>query len=193
MADLAGAGRRALMRAHEWDAAAYRAVATTSTPLLDEPLRRISAAANFSRLSIGAAALLAAAGGPRGRRAAVTGLASVGLASASVNLGAKVMTRRQRPDRASHGVETARHVPMPESTSFPSGHSAAAFAFATGVRHEWPRASIPLYALAAVVAYSRVHTGVHYPGDVAFGSAMGIASAVIAGRVSDAVRRRAGD
>lgn len=190
MADLAVVSRRALARAHDWDAAAYRAVATTSTPHLDEPIRRISAAANYSRLSMAAATILAVGGGPRGRRAAVTGLASVAVASATVNLGAKLMTRRERPDRAGHGVVSGRHVPMPESTSFPSGHSAAAFAFATGVRHEWPAASIPLYALASVVAYSRVHTGVHYPGDVAVGSAMGVASAVIASRISDVVRRR---
>ena len=66
---------------------------------------------------------------------------------------------------------------MPISTSFPSGHSAAAFAFATGVGHVMPRAAVPLRALAALVAYSRVHTGVHYPGDVVAGSLIGTAVA----------------
>jgi undecaprenyl-diphosphatase len=181
-----------LTRLHEWDVAAYRAVAGTSTPLLDEPLRRLSSAANYSRLSMTAAAVLAVAGGARGRRAAVTGLASVAIASATVNVGAKLLTRRVRPDRAGHGVITDRHVPMPESTSFPSGHSAAAFAFAAGVRHEWPAASIPLYALAATVSYSRVHTGVHYPGDVVVGSAIGLGAALVAGRLADAVRAARG-
>ena len=36
-----------------------------------------------------------------------------------------------------------------------------------------PPAAIPLRALAALVAYSRVHTGVHYPGDVVAGALMG--------------------
>ena len=63
---------------------------------------------------------------------------------------------------------------MPTSRSFPSGHSAAAFAFATGVGHVSPAAAIPLRALAALVAYSRVHTGVHYPGDVLAGALIGI-------------------
>ena len=68
---------------------------------------------------------------------------------------------------------------MPSSTSFPSGHSAAAFAFATGVGHVLPPAAIPLRALAALVAYSRVHTGVHYPGDVVAGALMGTTLAQI--------------
>ena len=62
---------------------------------------------------------------------------------------------------------------MPGSTSFPSGHSATAFAFATGVGRVFPAPSIPLQGLAALVAYSRVHTGVHYPGDVLAGALTG--------------------
>jgi membrane-associated phospholipid phosphatase len=188
MSDVEGVDGRPLTRLHEWDVAAYRAIAGTSMPMIDEPLRRLSSAANYSRLSMAAAAALAVAGGARGRRAAVTGMASVALASATVNIGAKLLTRRVRPDREGHGVITDRHVPMPGSTSFPSGHSAAAFAFAAGVRHEWPAASVPLYLLAASVAYSRVHTGVHYPGDVIVGSGLGLGAAFVAGRIIDVVR-----
>lgn len=63
---------------------------------------------------------------------------------------------------------------MPESTSFPSGHSASAFAFAEGVSATLPVLGIPLRLAAATVAYSRVHTGVHYPGDVIVGSLIGM-------------------
>ena len=66
---------------------------------------------------------------------------------------------------------------MPSSRSFPSGHTAAAFAFATGVGHASPAAAVPLRALAALVGYSRVHTGVHYPGDVIAGALIGTAFA----------------
>jgi membrane-associated phospholipid phosphatase len=182
---------RVLDRLHAWDVDAYRAIARTSTPILDGSLRRLSDAANYSRLSMAAAGVLAVAGGSRGRRASICGLASVATASATANLGAKLMTRRARPDRENHGVVPERQVPMPESTSFPSGHSAAAFAFAAGVGHAWPVASIPLFVLAGTVAYSRVHTGVHYPGDVIAGSAMGLGAAFVAVRVVDAVHAAA--
>jgi undecaprenyl-diphosphatase len=75
---------------------------------------------------------------------------------------------------------------MPRSTSFPSGHAASAFAFATGVGSDMPALSLPLHAAAAVVAYSRVHTGVHYPGDVVVGSVTGAAL----GQVAVALRPR---
>ena len=155
------------------DLAVYRAVAATPTPQIDGALRRLSQAANHSKLSMAAAAAMALAGGARGRRAAVVGLASVAVTSASANLVAKLAWQRARPDREAGGVVVERHVTMPTSSSFPSGHSAAAFAFATGVSHEWPAVGVPLRGLAAVVAYSRVHTGVHYPGDVIAGSLLG--------------------
>ena len=62
---------------------------------------------------------------------------------------------------------------MPTSRSFPSGHTAAAVAFAGGVGERAPVAGVPLHVLAALVAYSRVHTGVHYPGDVLAGALLG--------------------
>ena len=64
---------------------------------------------------------------------------------------------------------------MPGSASFPSGHAAAGFAFATAVGRDQPGLGLALRFLAAAVAYSRVHTGVHYPGDVLVGSLVGAA------------------
>jgi undecaprenyl-diphosphatase len=78
---------------------------------------------------------------------------------------------------------------MPHSASFPSGHTASAVAFALVVGEVLPPAAVPLGALAAIVGYSRVHTGVHYPGDVAGGVVLGAASAAVVLAVSRAVRR----
>jgi undecaprenyl-diphosphatase len=159
------------------DSAVYGAIATTPTPELDRALRRLSRAADYSRLSIASAALLALGGGLAGRRAAVAGLASVSGTSAVVNLVVKPLSRRRRPDRAAVAVPSERHVPMPRSRSFPSGHTAAAVAFASGAGSELPAAGLPLHLLAALVGYSRIHTGVHFPGDVLAGALIGSAVA----------------
>jgi undecaprenyl-diphosphatase len=97
----------------------------------------------------------------------------------------KGLVRRRRPDPDAVGVLARRRVPVPSSTSFPSGHSASAAAFAVGASSQVPAAAVPLGLLAAAVGYSRVHTGVHYPADVAAGMALGALSAravVLAGR-----------
>src|SRR5919107_6118779 len=164
------------------DAAIYAAIAATPTPTFDRALGTLSRAADHSKLWMAAASVLVAAGGPRGRRAAASGIASLGATSAIVNIGLKPLGRRTRPDRAGAAVPVTRHVSMPRSTSFPSGHSASAFAFASGVGASLPIAGVPLRALATLVAYSRVHTGVHYPADVVAGSVLGgaIAPVVVA-------------
>jgi membrane-associated phospholipid phosphatase len=172
-----GPGRqRAAARLRELgavDRAIYSAVAATPTPSLDEPLRRLSDAANNSVLWMAIAAGLGAAGGRAGRRAAVRGILAIGVTSPLVNLAAKSAWTRRRPDPADAGVPVGRNVRMPVSASFPSGHAAAGFAFAAAVGRDQPWLGMALRFLAAAVAYSRVHTGVHYPGDVVAGSLIG--------------------
>jgi undecaprenyl-diphosphatase len=155
------------------DRAVYSAVAATPTPSLDEPLRRLSNAANNSSLWLAIAAALALAGGGAGRRAAVRGTLAIGVTSALVNLAVKSAWSRQRPDRAAAGVPHQRNVRMPASASFPSGHAASGFAFASAIGRDQPWLGLTLRFLAAAVAYSRVHTGVHYPSDIVVGSLVG--------------------
>ena len=174
-----------LDEAERLDVGIYAAIARTPTPTIDRAMRRLSRAADYSRLSLASAAALALVGGGGGRRAAMIGLASVAVTAGAANLIAKPLRRRRRPDRVAQEVPVARHVRMPVSSSFPSGHSAAAFAFATGVAHVSPVAGAPLRALAALVAYSRIHTGVHYPGDVVIGSLLGTALAQATARAID--------
>src|SRR5947207_13730991 len=158
------------------DRAVYSAVAATPTPGRDDPLRRLSDAANNSRLWLAIAAGLAVAGGRPGRRAAARGTLAIGVTSAVVNLAVKSVWSRPRPDRAGAGVPGQRNVRMPASTSFPSGHAASGFAFASAIGRDQPALGFALRFLAAAVAYSRVHTGVHYPGDVVVGSLIGAAA-----------------
>jgi undecaprenyl-diphosphatase len=184
------AAAAALHELAEVDRAVYRAIANSPTPTLDEPLRRLSGLANHSKLWLGAAGALFVLGGRTGRRAAVTGVVAVGINSALVNLPMKFASGRERPDRDSAGVPEERRVPMPTSTSFPSGHSASGFAFAGAVAGSIPGLAVPLRALAAAVAYSRVHTGVHYPGDVVVGSLVGATIGEATSLVGRALRRR---
>ncbi len=165
------------------DTAVYRAVAATPTPALDALLRRTSRAADRSVLWIALATGLSMTGA-RGRRAAGRGLASIALTSAIVNLGLKPLHHRRRPDNAAVLETPGRSVRMPRSTSFPSGHSASAFAFAAAVGSEIPPLALPLRVLAATVAYSRVHGGAHYPADTIAGSLIGGAAAAFVVRAT---------
>jgi undecaprenyl-diphosphatase len=156
------------------DQAGYDAVAGTATPRLDRLLVSVSTAANYSRLWLVTAAAMAACGGGRGRRAACQGVLAIALTSAVTNLVLKPLAGRQRPVRSDGrpGADS-RRVRRPASRSFPSGHAASAFAFASAVGQAAPAARVPVHLAAAIVAYSRVHTGVHYPSDVAVGAIMG--------------------
>jgi membrane-associated phospholipid phosphatase len=167
------AWKAAVEEARRLDLAGYAALAATETPELDRAMAGLSRAADYSRLSLSAAAGLALLGGKRGRRAAFCGIASVAVTATVVNVAVKPLARRRRPDRVAVAVPLARQVPMPSSRSFPSGHAAAAFAFAGGAGHVVPVVSSPLHLLAALVAYSRVHTGVHYPLDAIAGALLG--------------------
>ena len=93
------------------DRALYETVARTPTAELDEPVRRLSDAANYSRLWLGIAATIALVGGGRGRRAALEGVVAIGVTSATVNLGVKPLARRRRPD-----PRRTRAVPGPPGT-----------------------------------------------------------------------------
>lgn len=169
----------ALARLHTLDTFLFHAAAHRSSPNLDRVLPRLTHSADHGLLWYGVSAALAAGGQ---RRAAVRGLASLALASAIANVPIKLATRRSRPH--------LQFVPLPRqllrqptTSSFPSGHSTSAAAFAVGVGLEQPALAVPVGLLAAGVAYGRVHTGVHYPGDVVAGLALGAGCAVAVRRI----------
>ncbi|WP_431218272.1 bifunctional phosphatase PAP2/diacylglycerol kinase family protein [Leifsonia xyli] len=130
-----------------------------------------------------AAAVLVALGRPR---TAVRGLASLGIASLVANLAGKRLVGGERPALTS--IPIARRLERsPTSPSFPSGHTASAAAFATGVALDWPAAGAALAPLAAGVGYSRLHTGAHWLSDVAGGAAIGAGAAIALKAVTPAV------
>ncbi|MFD7231663.1 bifunctional phosphatase PAP2/diacylglycerol kinase family protein [Streptomyces sp. NPDC059881] len=160
-----------------WDRHAFDVVATRHWPGADPLLPRLSRGADHGLLWFGTAAGMAFLGrGARARRAAVRGVASLALASATINTVAKRSVRRARP--VLDAVPLVRQLKQqPFTTSFPSGHSASAAAFATGVAMESKAWGAVVAPVAAAVALSRVYTGVHYPSDVLVGAALGVGAA----------------
>lgn len=138
---------------------------------LDAGLLRLTGSADHSVLWMACAGLLAVRRGAT-RRAALRGVASVAGASFVANIVLKPVFARRRP-AAELMPKSRRLSPAPSSSSFPSGHSASAAAFATAVAMESPRTALAVAPLAAAVAYSRVHTGVHWGSDVLVGTAVG--------------------
>ncbi len=137
----------------------------------DPALKGASTTANRSVLWLAIAAALASRKGPT-RRGALRGFAAIAGVSATTNLVAKPLFPRRRP-AAELVPEHRRLSGPPTSSSFPSGHAASAAAFATAVAMESPAAGLAVAPLATAVAYSRVHTGVHWPSDILCGATLG--------------------
>ncbi|WKD34614.1 bifunctional phosphatase PAP2/diacylglycerol kinase family protein [Streptomyces xanthophaeus] len=166
-----------------WDRRLFDEVAQRHWPGADRVLPRLGRAANHGVLWGGAAAAIAVFGSAGARKAAVRGVASLALASATINTVGKWSVRRRRP--LLEGVPLTRQLAtQPQTTSFPSGHSASAFAFATGVALASPGWGAVLAPVAASVAFSRVYTGVHYPSDVLVGASLGVAAGFVVRRLA---------
>jgi undecaprenyl-diphosphatase len=103
------------------------------------------------------------------------------LATATVEHPIKKWFRRRRPFVSL--IEAIIVGRKPGSYSFPSGHSAAAFAGALLLAREYPAGARGFFGLASLVAFSRIYLGVHYPGDVLSGSLLGMVLAKIYSRL----------
>jgi len=91
--------------------------------------------------------------------------------------GLKLVTDRPRPYVANPDQDPLTTAAL--ELSFPSGHAATAFAGATALYRFLPHRAVPLYLLAAAIAWSRVYVGVHYPSDVLVGAALGVATTLL--------------
>ena len=117
---------------------------------------------------LAAAALVA---GKLDRSVIRTAVVPLAVSTAIVEFPVKAFFRRRRPF-----IDIVRAIVVgkkPGTWSFPSGHSASAFAGAWLLRQCFPSLSPMFYALAGLVAFSRIYLGDHYPGDVLTGSVAG--------------------
>jgi len=138
---------------------------------LDVVMYAASAVGDHGILWLGLAGLQALRQPAGWRRRFVRAAAGLGVESALVNGPVKFLFRRGRPV---HSGPRPLHLRNPRTSSFPSGHASAAFFGAAVLRDDdswWPL----YYALAVVVAASRVHVRIHHASDVIGGIAIGIA------------------
>ncbi|MEW2167614.1 phosphatase PAP2 family protein [Streptomyces sp. NPDC007084] len=151
-------------------------------------LSAVEETAESSKLWCGAAAFMSAFGGRRGRRTAVAGLAALALAQLASNGVVKRLADRPRPPK--EWIDHDEVEDRPDSSSFPSGHTAAAVAFTAAVAPAWPTVAAVCAVPAALLAVERVQSGAHYPTDVAAGALIGLGSAWLVRQAPRLARHR---
>lgn len=116
---------------------------------------------------------------PKTRKVGIMTSLSLILDLLSVNILIKRIVARTRPYEVIEGLTSL--IGPQSDFSFPSGHTAASFAFATVILLTMPKKfSIPTLILAFLIALSRIYLGVHYPTDILGGIVIGVLCGIIA-------------
>ncbi|MFF8648331.1 phosphatase PAP2 family protein [Streptomyces griseoluteus] len=163
------------------DRALTRQAASRTPPALARTLSAVEEAAQGTKLWCGTGAAMASLGGWRGRKAAAAGLTALAVAQLMAGGVCKQLAHRPRPPK--EWIPHDKVEDRPASSSFPSGHTAAAVAFTAAVAPTWPLAGALCAVPAAAVALERVQSGAHYPSDVTAGAVIGLAAAWLTRRV----------
>jgi membrane-associated phospholipid phosphatase len=164
-------------KAQNWDIELLRAINSPETLPSDDFFRLVSNSDAY--ISLGIPAGMAVTGLVKHnetllRNACVT-FAAIGV-NTVVSEALKYTINRDRPFVTYPDITKKSDAGSP---SFPSGHTAIAFATATSLSLDYPEwyIIVPLYVWASTVGYSRMHLGVHYPSDVLAGAIIGAGSA----------------
>jgi undecaprenyl-diphosphatase len=156
-------------------------------PQVDQAAAMVSNLADYGLVWVALALYKARRRGPN-RRRAVVALGLAGVTSYAVNRAVKSAVQRERPEEH---LDAA--VRTPSSSSFPSGHTLAAFCTAFVLAESAPETTAYV-GFAGAVAASRIHLRAHHPSDVvggaAIGSLLGLLLRPILNRVTPGTRRR---
>jgi undecaprenyl-diphosphatase len=87
---------------------------------------------------------------------------------------------RDRPFVVHHVIQLVEHE---ASASFPSNHAAAAFAVAASIWLWRRKDGWVWFLLAAIIGFSRIWSGIHYPTDIVGGAILGVLIAVMIGKL----------
>jgi undecaprenyl-diphosphatase len=145
-------------------------------PSIDAAAKIVTGLGDHGVLWTGISAWRARRSGPT-RAQAVRALGVAGVSSSLVNAGIKAVVGRERPDRSDLQISNAG-VPVrePSTSSFPSGHTLAAFCSAAVLSRPGDRAgNALLYSAAGLIALSRIHLRAHHASDVVGGIVIGTA------------------
>ncbi|MGO9195912.1 MAG: phosphatase PAP2 family protein [Acidimicrobiales bacterium] len=149
-------------------------------PVADRVFYTASALGDFGLIWVMFALVRALRARPNDQRAALRAIVATGVESVLVNAGMKSLFGRGRPIS---DIVHPHPFRQPLTSSFPSGHATAAFCAATLLSDQDELA--PLYfAVATVVAASRLHTKIHHASDVAGGVVIGTCLGVIGRRLA---------
>jgi undecaprenyl-diphosphatase len=146
-------------------------------PVLDRFMYTLSSAADHSLLWFAIGGLRALREGDL--RFAAKFAITMGIESGLTNGLVKSAFRRVRPEQEIEEGPLPYGMRRPITSSFPSGHATAAFTAASVLAHTG-RGDVFWYAIAAVVASSRVYVRMHHASDVVAGAALGL----VLGRVA---------
>ena len=147
-----------------WDRELERWVVEHRVGFLDPVAESLSHVGRWSLVWLALALGLAFS---RRRPAAFVAVAASAVLSSLVTHVLKDAFGRDRPD-----VPTLLR--QPDTYAFPSGHASSSFACATVLAAFAPAWRWPLYGLAALVAWSRVYVGAHWPVDALGGALLGV-------------------
>ncbi len=143
-------------------------------PILDSAMPFITNQENWYPVLIGLWIALLIWGGRQGRIAALLLIIAVALADQIASSVVKPLVGRIRPCNALPPGQTRLLVDGSKAFSFPSAHAANSFAMATVLSWRLPKVAPIAFVFAALVAYSRIYVGVHYPFDVIAGALLGL-------------------